>query len=134
MMKNKSILKRKLGEVAFVGSGAASGGITGIPLGAEVAAANMGEILTVEQMANPALVSLATDVIVGSSVAGGIATGLFSGLALLALYKTGKLKLSPERARKLKLMVKRLERKAERAGYRAEHWVGKEWHKLRSVV
>ena len=95
---------------------------------------NMAEILTVEQMANPMLVNLATDVVVASSVVGGTASGLFSGLALLALYKTGKLKLPPKQARKLHIIVREIEREVEKAGHGVEKFVGHELHELRKVV
>jgi hypothetical protein len=132
--KEKSSLKKKLFETWLVGGGAASGAATGIPLGLETAAAYMGTILTVEQMANPALVSLATNVIVGSSMTGGVVSGLMSGLALLALYKSGKIHMPAHKVKALKRMIRKLEREAKKDEHKIEHWVGKEIHKLRDVV
>jgi hypothetical protein len=132
--KEKSSLKKKAFEAWLVGGGAASGAATGIPLGLETAAANMGTILTAEQMSNPALVELATNIIVGSSVSGGVVSGLMSGLALLALYKSGKIHLPPHKLAALKRTIRKLEKEAKKDEHKIEHFIGKEYHKLRDVV
>jgi hypothetical protein len=128
--KGHTRLKRLylLGE-AIYGAGA------GAAAGAEIAATQMADIVAPQIAArSPQLVTTATNIIVGSSAAGGAIGTLSTGLIMLKLYESGKIHLPKPVAKKLKIAVGKLESELKKEGISVKEHMEMAERKLRGVM
>jgi hypothetical protein len=112
-------------------SGAGIGAATGF----ETAAMQMADIVAPQVAArSPQLVTTATNIIVGSSAAGGAISALSTGMVMLKLYESGKIHLPKPMAKKLKIAVGKLESELKKEGISVKEHMEMAERKLRSVM
>lgn len=130
MKRNHKTLKR----LYLLGQGIYGAGV-GATAGAEIAATQMADIVAPQIAArSPQLVTTATNIIIGSSAAGGAIGTLSTGLIMLKLYESGKIHLPKPVAKKLKMAVGKLESELKKEGISVKEHMEMAERKLRSVM
>lgn len=136
MAKKKPETRRKkmLKRLYLLGQGIYGAGV-GAAAGAEIAAAQMADIVAPQIAArSPQLVQTATNIIVGSSAAGGAVGTLTTGLIMLKLYESGKIHLPAPVAIKLKAAIAKLEDELKSEGISVKEHLASAEKKLRRVI
>jgi hypothetical protein len=134
MAKKKESRHKMLKRLYLLGQGIYGAGV-GAAAGTEIAAMQMADIVAPQIAArSPQLVQTATNIIVGSSAAGGAVGTLTTGLIMLKLYESGKIHLPAPVAKKLKSAVAKLEDELKSEGISVKEHLESAEKKLRRVI